>query len=160
MVAAARRAIVPLAGIEGARRLWVRNGLGRATEAMLDAAPQTLRDHGFVVLRLLWPLPVGEGALAPTDPFAGSPGFALGYPASADAAPAWPALHAGFLGGALVGPAGRDGARRLGIELPPGLVGGPVFDAAGRLAGESMPGRTGEASLLPASLIREVAQTV
>lgn len=158
LVAAGQRALVPAAAIEGARRIWVRNGLGRATEAVADSStPHGLREHGVALLRLLAPLPAGAAAPAPRDPFAGSPGFAVGYPPGRDAAPAWPILREGFLGAA----AGRAGLRKLGIDWPAALHGGPVFDAAGRLAGISLqrPPAAGEhaASMLPVSMLRELA---
>ena len=155
-----------------APKLWLRNGLGQTTEAVVDAAAQApFAPLGLTLLRLLAPLPMpeslletatSEGAiaapsqLAPRDPFAGSSGFALAYPVSADAALAWPTLHAGFLGSA----APRPGFRQLGFDVPSGPLGGPVFDAAGRVAGIAVgnaagPGSTAHASMLPVSLWRE-----
>lgn len=163
LVGDGQRALVPVAAIEGARRIWVRNGLGRATEAVPDSsAPQALRDHGVLLLRLQDSLPAEPMLLAPRDPFAGSPGFAIGYPPTADAAPAWPMLREGFLGAA----DGREGLRKLGIEWPSALQGGPVFDAAGRLAGVTLQqGAQGGASygaqgasLLPVSMFRALTQ--
>ena len=157
-----RAALVPATAIDGARRIWVRNGLGRATEAVPDAsAGPALRAHGVVLLHLQDSLPAGSTRLAPRDPFAGSPGFVIGYPAAGDSAPAWPTLREGFLGAA----DGREGLRKLGIEWPPELHGGPVFDAAGRLAGMSLRGaahgvaaaRPQGASMLPVSMFRALA---
>ena len=116
----------------------------------------------MTLLRLQEPLPAGATALAPRDPFAGSPGFVIGYPAAADSAPAWPTLREGFLGAA----DGRQGLRKLGIAWPSALHGGPVFDAAGRLAGVSLRGAAQGAaapdpqgaSMLPVSMFRALAQ--
>lgn len=168
--------LVPAAAIQGATRAWVRDGLGRTSEAAIEPASDALQALGLVALRLLSPLdPAGAGSsaqegvaqdssaqlrtrasitFASRDPYAGSPGYAIEYvvdasgPASAE--PGWPRLHPGFFGG-YEGSAGR---RRLGIEVPAGPHGGPVFDAAGRLAGISMPGALGQASMIPASLLR------
>ena len=157
-----------VAGVEKVPRLWLRNGLGQTTEAVVDAAAQaSFLPLGLTLLRLLAPLPLplplpesltsgAPSQLAPRDPFAGSAGFALAYPASADAALAWPTLHAGFFGSA----AARPGLRQLGFDVPSGPLGGPVFDAAGRVAGIAMgnaagPGNTAHASMLPVSMWRE-----
>ena len=162
LLAGGQAALVPAAAIEGARRIWVRNGLGRATEAVLDGSTaQALLEHGVTLLRLPEPLPSGATALAPRDPFAGSPGFVIGYPPAADSVPAWPTLREGFLGAA----DGREGLRKLGIEWPTALHGGPVFDAAGRLAGVALrgaaqgPAASGpqSASMLPVSMFRALA---
>ena len=163
LVGGGQAALVPVTAIDGARRIWVRNGLGRTTEAVLDAsAAPALREHGVTLLRLREPLPAWATALAPRDPFAGSPGFVIGYAASVDSAPAWPTLREGFLGAT----DGREGLRKLGIDWPSALRGGPVFDAAGRLAGVSLqgaaravtvPGPQG-ASMLPVSMFRTLAQ--
>ncbi len=129
----ARHAIAPLALLEGGGSLWLRNGLGRSARAELlhsDAA------SGLAVLQLATPLDAPAAlALAPREPFPGSPGLVVGYRAEADALPAWPKLSTGFLGGLM-----PDAAqRRLGIEVPAGSAGSPVFDAAGRLAGIVLP---------------------
>ena len=152
-------------------RLWLRNGLGQTTEAVADAAAQApFVPLGLLLLRLLEPLPLpvsvsaspasdatraAASQLAPRDAFAGSSGYALAYPGSADAAAAWPTLHAGFLGGA----APQPGSRQLGFAVPSGPLGGPVFDAAGRVAGIALgstaaPGSTAQATLLPVSMWR------
>lgn len=127
-----RHALVPLAAIGAATTVWLRNGLGETTAATLAGRVDTL---GLALLKLARPLDPGDALqLAPRDPFAGSPGFAIDFVAAPDAAPAWPWLHAGFLGG-FTRPETGSGERRLGIAMPPGLLGGPVFDGAGRLAG-------------------------
>ncbi len=132
----ARHAIVPLALLEGGGALWLRNGLGRTVRAELlrsDAA------SGLAVLQLATPLDAPATlALAPREPFPGSPGLVVGYHAEAHALPAWPKISSGFLGGLM--PDGTQ--RRLGIDVPAGSAGSPVFDAAGRLAGIVLPAGT------------------
>jgi hypothetical protein len=153
LVEGGRFALVPSAALDGARRVWLRNGLGHMTEATLHDTPPALRPFGVALLRLATPLDAGEAVLAPRDPFAGSPGAAIEYAASPDAAPAWPLLRAGFFGAF----EGDGGLRKLGIELPSAphaLHGGPVFDAAGRLAGIALPSASGQGVMLPASLLR------
>jgi hypothetical protein len=153
-----RFAWVPTAALDGARRFWVRNGLGHTTEAIRDEAPNALGPFGITRLRLTAPIDpgnVGDTALAPRDPFAGSPGHAIEYAAAADSAPAWPRLRLGFFGAF----EGDGGLRKLGIELPPGPHGGPVFDAAGRLAGIALPSASGQGVMLPASMLRAAMVT-
>ena len=128
-----RFALAPSAGLAAGRRLWVRNGMGRTSAAAVDrsfAAP------GLALLVLERPLPgSAQLAIAPRDPFAGSPGFVVDHAASTDAAPQWPLLHAGFFA------AGAAGTTRpLGIETSDGSAGAAVFDAGGRWAGIALPG--------------------
>lgn len=144
-----RRALVPRAALpaDGAEPLWLRNGLGHTTPARLDPSGQPAAALGVAVLLLSVPLePPQALALAPRDPFAGSSGVVVAYAATDDAEAAWPWLHQGFFGGH----DGQAGLRRLGIEVPPGLPGGAVFDAAGRLAGITLPGASDR--MLPVSL--------
>lgn len=144
-----QRALVPLASlpVDGAEPLWLRNGLGRTTPARLDPSGQPGVALGVAVLLLVEPLePPQALALAPRDPFAGSPGTVVAYVATEHADPAWPWLHQGFFGGY----EGRAGLRRLGIEVPASLPGAAVFDAAGRLAGITLPGASNR--MLPVSL--------
>jgi len=151
-----RRALVPNAGIEGAKRVWVINGLGRAAEATVAPGFDRLRSQGIAVLQLSETLLVGDVLLAPRDPFAGSPGFVVGYGPATPATPAWPTIRQGFLG-KLDGP---DGLREVGIELPVGSGGGAaVLDAAGRVAGITMPGASGSMAMLPVSMFRELERT-
>ena len=151
LVDAGRRALVPLSAVRQATGLWPRNGLGLTTRAEVETADETL---GLALLRLAVPLdpgPVADGLrMAARDPFPGSPGFAVEFHAGAQADPGWPWLQLGFLGS----PQGASGARRLGITLPPGEPrGGPVFDAAGRLAGIVVAGGDGADRWLPPSLL-------
>jgi len=127
-------ALVP----DAAKAIWVRDGLGRTTRAHADAAAQPLAPYAVTVLRLDPPLPAeGLPLLAPRDPFAGSVGFAFEYAAQQDANPAWPWLSQGFFGTVQNG----DAPRKLGIGVAGTTHGGPVLDAAGRLAGMVLPGR-------------------
>ena len=153
-----RRALVPLDSLpaDSASPLWVRNGLGRMRPARFDPSNQPPLALGVAVLVLAAPLPTpGAIALAPRDPFAGSPGFVVEYAASERADPAWPWLHQGFFGGQH----GVSGWRRLGIDVPGGPHGGPVFDAAGRLAGIALHRAGDQAGMLPVSLWKAWAGT-
>ena len=144
-----RRALVPLASLplESSAPLWLRNGLGRTTPARLDPAGQPPAALGVAVLLLAVPLEPPQGqALAARDPFAGSPGFVVAYAGAGRSDAAWPWLHQGFFGGH----EGQAGLRRLGIEVPAGLQGAAVFDAAGRLAGITLPNAANR--MLPVSL--------
>jgi hypothetical protein len=145
-----RFALVPSAGLTGARRLWVRDGMGRSSAAQLD---RTLADSGLALLVLERVLPpTAPLVIAPRDPFAGSPGFVVDFAPSADGAPQWPTLHAGFFAG------GSSGATRpLGIATSAGSAGAAVFDAAGRWAGITLPNAAGDsqrAVWLPMSHLR------
>ena len=131
------RVVIPTAVVPSlaSRRVWVRNGLGASTPAMVEegAADSALQ---LAVLRLAVGLPANGAGFASRDPFAGSPGFVVEYAIDRTGMPAWPLLWQGFLGAQAEG-----GARRLGIDVPPGgQGGGPVFDAAGRVAGMTVPG--------------------
>lgn len=156
LIDAGRRALVPWAAIRDAARLWVRNGLGRTSEATPDAGLDRLHAQGLAVLVLAEPLAAGDTPLAPRDPFAGSPGFVIGYASAADATPAWPTLHQGFLGAF----DGETGLRRLGIDVPVQSRGGAVvFDALGRIAGVALRGSGGSATMVPVSMFREADRT-
>jgi len=148
-----RFALAASAGLAGARRLWVRNGVGRASAAAVD---RIFDDAGLALLVLERPLPgPAQLAIAARDPFAGSPGFVVDFAPSADAAPQWPMLHAGFFGG----PAGAAsaGGRALGIATSPGSAGAAVFDSGGRWAGIALPSAVASAGAprwLPVSQLR------
>ena len=142
LVGDGRAALASAAALRGAQRLWVRNGLGALSAATL----QRVDDLDLAVLLLEQPLTATAAQLAPRDAHPGSAAFAVEYPAAADASPAWPALRAGFVGKPIAG----TKAGRLGIDLPPGPRGGPVFDAAGRLCGIAVSGER----LLPVSFLR------
>jgi hypothetical protein len=154
LIASGKLALVPLAPVEGTRKLWVRNALGQTTEATQERAPEPLHALGFVLLRLAAALDTGATELAPRDAFAGSPGFAIEYAETVAATLAWPVLRQGFLGAF----DSAAGMRWLGIELPPGPRGGLVLDAAGRLAGIAVQGSDGRAAMLPVSMLRAISQ--
>src|SRR4030095_5691375 len=143
-------ALVPSARIrpQTTKAICVRNGMGETALARADPATQPLESPAVTLLRLDAPL-VAEGtpAMAARDPFAGSAGFAFEYAAREAADPAWPVLSQGFFGGFR----GDDGLRKRGIGLAANTYGGPVLDAAGRLAGMVLQGRGDEPAMLSAS---------
>jgi Trypsin-like peptidase domain len=161
-----RHVIAPSAVLGGASRMWVRNGLGRTVQARLA---QHVENLGVALLKLDHPLDAApEITLPERDAFPGTPAHAIEYAragtdtaADTDAntapAPAWPWLRTGFLGPVDI----ATGARRLGIGLPPGPRGGPVFDTSGRLVGLALaqPGQLGQWDrLLPVSALRKALQ--
>jgi hypothetical protein len=122
-------ALAPLATVGAAQALWLRNGVGDTVSARVASRLDAV---GFARLRLDAPLPMAAGfAAAHREPFAGSPATTVEFACQDGGDAAWPLLRQGFLGRA----AGESPLRLLGIELPPGPRGGPVFDRAGRLAG-------------------------
>ncbi len=140
-------ALVPAATLKGATRIWLRNGLGQTTQALLLPAAA---DSPTRQLCLAQPLPLPSGAPPRTAtarlPFAGSPASTVEYaaaPGDADA-PAWPVLRQGFFGHLP-----RDeGPRQLSMDWPAGPRGGPVFDGQGRLAGLAIAPSPGRVALL------------
>ncbi|HJW10147.1 MAG TPA: trypsin-like peptidase domain-containing protein [Albitalea sp.] len=141
LVDAGRHALVPLAVLGEADALWLRNGLGRSVRARIE---QRLDALGIALLRLDAPLAAAPITLPARDAFPGAPGHAVEFDG---AAPAWPRLRSGFIGMPVAG------GRRLGIELPAGPRGGPVFDAAGQLIGIAL-NADGSDRLLPVSALR------
>ncbi|MEO6321243.1 MAG: hypothetical protein ABIR56_11215 [Polaromonas sp.] len=142
----AQRLVGQALGRSGA--VWLRNGLGQLSRAR---PRQRLPALGQALLQLDTTLPVADTVwMAPADAYPGSVGYAVEYVAAPDATPAWPLLRTGF-----IGPVQGD-KRLLGIGMPPGPRGGPVFDAGGRLAGLASPGRPGQADqLVTASQLRK-----
>jgi hypothetical protein len=134
-----RAAIVPAAVVGAARRLWLRNGLGAtvAAEPAATVAPGAGVD--LLVLRLAEALPVPPTAAAARAPFAGSPLAAVEHVARESGDAAWPLLRQGF-----AGRLAASGPRPLGVNLPAGPRGGPVFDRAGHLAGIALRGPEGD----------------
>ncbi|CAD5372544.1 conserved exported hypothetical protein [Rubrivivax sp. A210] len=151
-----RLALVPAATLAGVRagpsgtgRVWLRNALGATVAATVSPLPDT---PALALLHLAAPLPaLPTLPTPPRPPFAGSPAYTVEYSAAADGTAAWPRLRLGFLGR----PLAAAGDRLLGIDLPPGPRGGPVFDAQGRLAGLAVPGGDGRDRLVdPEALAR------
>jgi Trypsin-like peptidase domain len=150
LLASGKQALVPLALLPRSGPVWVRNGLGQLSQAKLR---QRLPALGLALLQLQTALPPVPIALAPADAFAGSVGFAVEYVAAPDATPAWPLLRTGFMGSVVKQEAEK---RLLGIDMPPGPRGGPVFDASGRLAGLASAGQAGQPDqLVTASQLRQ-----
>jgi len=159
LLADGRHALSAAAALRGARRIWLRNGLGQTVqaEAVARAGDDGLPAASAVVaLRAAQPLPA-PAEPTPAEPFPGSPGSVLVHQADAFGRPVWPGLHAGFLG--MPDPA-LAGLRRLGIDLParpgerpPALPGGPVFDAAGRWIGLALPHPDGVPRIAMRSLL-------
>jgi tetratricopeptide (TPR) repeat protein len=131
------RALVPSATLANARAAWLRNGIGTTVRASLE---KQLDASGLAlsVLRLERSLPMpAELEATARAPFAGSIGYALEYATTPGSAqPAWPQMQLGFFGRA----PSQASAPLLGIEMPTGPRGGPVFDVAGRFAGIAVRG--------------------
>jgi tetratricopeptide (TPR) repeat protein len=139
-----KQALVPLALLPRSGKFWLRNGLGQLSRGKLE---KSLLALGLAWVSLETPLPGPEDYwIASADAFPGSVGYAVEYVASRDSTPAWPVLRIGFLGAAI----GDGGERLLGIDMPAGPRGGPVFDAAGRLTGLALPGPVDTKGKLPA----------
>lgn len=135
----------------GSATLWLRDGLGRTVQATVagpGAVPALTR------LRLIVPLGAAAQTLAPREPFAGSPGSMVEYAPDATGAASWPLTRQGFF----AGQPGVAAFRRLGLDSPPGPRGGAVFDRAGRLAGIAVTGADGQALLVAAAALPELAQ--
>lgn len=141
LVQGGRAALVPQATLAGASDVLLRNGLGETIPARVLRA---FDGPGLALLALERPLPgAADTTLAGRVPFAGSPAAVVEYAGDAGDQPAWPVLRQGFFGRL---PA--SGPRPLGVAMPPGARGGPVFDRAGRLAGIALPAQDGSDALL------------
>ena len=139
-------ALIPLALVPRSHKLWLRNGLGQLVTAQVI---QRLPEAGVARLRLGRALPVAPDLWGvQRDAFPGSAGYAVEFVATPAAVPAWPVLRTGFLGGVLTGATGSTTQRLLGIDMPQGPRGGPVFDTAGHLMGMSLQGKPGMPDLL------------
>jgi len=136
-------ALVPSALVNGALAIRVRNGLGQTVAARLVESND---DTALLKLERALPRPPGLTYVG-REPFAGSPGYCVEQVAGDGREAAWPLLRSGFF----AYPARDGGLRPLGIEAPPGPRGGPVFDAAGRLAGLALTASDGRDRLLPVS---------
>ena len=113
-----RLALLPLDALsaaDGAERFWVCNGLGFGSRAQVLHRDEAL---GLALLRLEHGLPPGSAdaplSVAPRDAFAGSVASAFSHLSSPLAAPAWPAMHSGFLGRYSMA---TPGQQALGIGL-------------------------------------------
>ena len=140
-------ALVSLGLLPRSGKLWLRNGMGRLAKASVE---KRFTRVGVALVRLERTLPESkEFQVAARDAFPGSAGFAVEYVSAPDAEPAWPVLRTGFLGSA----SGDSGERLLGIDMPAGPRGGPVFDGAGQLIGIALPGVAGKGGdrLVPVS---------
>ena len=150
-----RTAVTAAAPLAGATNAWVRDGLGRVVGVRVVRSAQTAE---LAELRLDFAIADSPEPLqlAARDPFSGSPGLAIGYPAGPDSTPAWPLMRIGFLGA----PRAEPGMLALGITVPEGLRGAAVFDATGALAGlVTGDGHSGHRIALP-SRLREFAAPV
>ena len=150
LIDSGKRALIPLAAVGKATTVWVRDGLGRSSRATVE---RRVAASDLALLQLDSPITGGPDlAMAAGDPFPGSVAFAVEYVATASAMPSWPLLSSGFIGSA-----SADGARRqLGIDLPSGPRGGPVFDFAGRLIGIALASSDGNDRLVPVSQLRQL----
>ena len=156
LLAGGRQALVPLALLpDKAAPIWVRNGLGQAVAARIKTR---LPHAGVALLQLGTALPVADDVwVATSEAFPGSAGFALEYTPAPAVHAAWPVLRSGFVGGLPPKPASADD-RLLGIDMPPGPRGGPVFDAGGRLIGLALAGPQAPLLVSARVLRRELAR--
>ena len=155
LLAGGMHALVPLALLPTGKStpLWVRNGLGQAVAVRRSTR---LPHAGVALLQLGAALPVADDVwVAANEAFPGSAGFALEYTPDRTAQSAWPVLRSGFVGGVPPKPASADD-RLLGIDMPPGPRGGPVFDAGGRLIGMALAGSQAPLLLTARVLRREL----
>lgn len=128
LAADGRNALVPRSAMSGVNACWLRNGLGRTVRAEVSG-----QADDWTLLRLVQPLPAAAVESSPAPIFAGSPVATAEFMPCDEADAAWPVLRQGF-----AGKVPALGPRSLGIELPPGPRGGPVFDRAGRFVGVAL----------------------
>jgi hypothetical protein len=148
LVDGGHHAMVPLASVAQARKIWLRNGLGQLRKAAVE---NRFEKDGMALLKLDQSLPLTDGFMtAGRDPFPGSVVYSIEYSMVRGAQPDWPVLRHGFLGS----PVGNGPDWELGITMPIGPHGGPVFDASGSLAGFSISTPHGKPMFLPISRIR------
>lgn len=149
--AAGRHALVPGGAVPNGRAVWLRNGLGHTVAAKPERR-LVIDGVALAVLALEGTLQSpAQPAAAARPPFAGSVGYAVEFAATATADPEWPLLELGFFGRGV-----RPGELPpLGIEMPPGPRGGPVFDDAGRIAGIAVRAADGSDRLLPVAALPE-----
>jgi hypothetical protein len=137
-----RKVLTSAAALGRAPRIWVRNGIGASSPASFV---RTLPDSDLAELELERPLQDARIAMSARPPYPGSPGFTLEFAAPGDASPAWPVLRLGFLGP--TEPL-HPGIYAIGIDMPIGARGGPVFDGAGRLIGIAVKDQAGRDKLV------------
>ena len=139
-------------------QIWIRDALGLLAKARFD---RRLDGLGLVLLTLPpdIPSPFASGFTLSTalhDPFPGSAALTIEYPRAADTTPAWPILRMGFLGRT----SELGGVYALGIDVPEGPRGGPVFDLGGRLIGVTLIDSSGMNQVALGSALRRVAPTL
>jgi S1-C subfamily serine protease len=137
-----RKVLTSAAALGRAPRIWVRNGIGASSPASFV---RMLPDGDLAELELERPLQDARIAMSARAPYPGSPGFTVEFAAPGRASPAWPVLRLGFLG--RMDPL-YPGIYALGIDMPVGARGGPVFDAAGRLIGIAVTDHMGRDKLV------------
>ncbi len=146
------RVIVPASRIIGkgnpVARLWVRDGLGRTREADIDVTAPVPAMAGAAVLRLRQQLGASaDTTFANRPPFAGSPGYVVGYAEGRPAGPAWPRLQAGFFAAGVT----------LRIDTDAPRDGSAVLDAAGHIVGIVLREAGHPATILPVALWPSIA---
>lgn len=148
LIDSGRYALVSMTSVAHARKIWLRNGLGQLRKAVVE---NRIEQDGMALLKLDQALPLPEGfTTAGRDPFPGSVVYSTGYSMARGAQPEWPVLRHGFLGT----PVGNSPDWELGITMPKGLRGGPVFDASGALAGMSILAPHGKPMFMPIGRMR------
>jgi S1-C subfamily serine protease len=145
LVDAGRRVLTLRSALDGAPTVWVRDGLGRLQQATLEPSQAS---SALASLKLAAPMPSAALRAAARDAFPGSPVVTVEFAPDALGGPAWPMLHLGFLGSPTA-----DGRVRLGVNMPAGPRGGPVFDASGKLIGIAAAGAEGD-QLIAVSVVR------
>jgi hypothetical protein len=147
LAGAGDRVLAPTRALQGEQRPWVRNGLGQTAAATLE---RELPGLGLSLLRLERALPMPAIEPVARPPFAGSPGAMLEFAPSQTGTAAWPLMRVGFFGRS----SGTGSPAELGIDVPEGPRGGPVFDGHGRLAGVALADPAAGNILLPWALVR------
>jgi S1-C subfamily serine protease len=142
-----QKVLTSATALAGATRVWVRNGIGRSSAASLV---RTFPEIDLAELALEQPLQDIAVVIAVRSAYPGSPAFTVEFAAPDDVAPAWPTLRVGFLG--RVDP-DDSGVYSLGVDMPAGARGGPVFDAAGRLIGVASKDRAGRDNLVSSARV-------
>ncbi len=145
LVEAGRRVLTVRSALDGATMIWVRDGLGRVQQATLEPGEAS---SALALLKLATPMQTAALRAVARDAFPGSPAVSVEFAPDERGGPAWPMLYLGFLGSPTA-----DGSVRLGVNMPAGPRGGPVFDGAGTLIGIATAGADGD-QLIAASVVR------